>query len=635
MIWYCDTETVQLYTDTIDKIKPSVHSSHIDKRLELSKEWVDSQYKKSTTPDPKTKVIDKHQILMVVNIFNSGISEAGEIITSKNPKEFYTKIAASLKKQGLKSTTVYYHNMKFDITNIIDYFKSENVNFKVKSTLIVGTKYYKYDFFYKGILFSVVDSYNLTMEPLARFGKTFGLPKELWKSKFEFDFENLDTVNSLLQGCKELEIYGVQDVKTLKAGVEAFKKYAGCDRLTLAGTAFQNWLNFKSIELPELTEQEQIEGNYTYVGGMCTYNKDYADKTLDDDYIYIDANGLYSAAIYSTYREKRHPFPISKGILKNPKEDGNPDIFNIDKYYTIKARIKAVLKPKSTIGFIRLGKQCNCGVALSRFYRQNEYLERFEETIYINSIDLRLLHKYYYVDYIDYKHYWEYETQAGIFDEYIDFWVAKKTEGTLTGNEGLRSVAKYMLNSLTGKYGQMIDPVKTSIDFDDEKKILSYSRYNDNKPISFINMPIVSAILSYSREIMLDMMDSYPKEDFLYMDTDSNILTKSAYDNYINKDIIHKTKLGYFDIEHKIKKLKILRQKTYMFSEDVEEKGKIVEKTEVKCCGATDKVKKHINYDNFKLGLEIKEAVQLKPKTVPGGTALVKQPFVLREKFFS
>ena len=189
-----------------------------------------------------------------------------------------------------------------------------------------------------------------------------------------------------------------------------------------------------------------------------------------------------------------------------------------------------------------------------------------------------------------------------------------------------------MNNSLTGKFGQFILPIQTQLQLNDNS-ILSYQRVREDKEPTFVYMPIVSAILSYAREIFLDMTNSYPKEYFIYGDTDSNIMFTKAYEEYVDKSKISPTALGLWDIEHKLSKVKVLRQKTYMMTE--KDTGGIT----VKCAGATKEAKKFITYDNFEVGGKIvdennKPVTQLKPSVVPGGIALIPQPFAIKESSF-
>ena len=91
-----------------------------------------------------------------------------------------------------------------------------------------------------------------------------------------------------------------------------------------------------------------------------------------------------------------------------------------------------------------------------------------------------------------------------------------------------------MLNSLTGKFGQNIEPIETNF-VKIENAVYGYEHKPTDKENSFVFMPIVSAILAYAREIFLDLTESYSKEDFYYCDTDSNIMSEEAYNKQIDK----------------------------------------------------------------------------------------------------
>lgn len=616
--FYCDTETVQLNTDTINKVDLSGHKDFVEYRLKQSAEWVQKQYKKAEEEK-------QPQDLIVVNVLNTCSTPAREDpIIAYNPVAFFNKITTICKREFEKNALIYFHNMKFDLTNIIDYLTFAKAKFTVKNSLIVGTKWYSYTIIYKGVWLKFIDSYNLTMMALRDFGKAFGLPPELSKSSFEFDFNNLDIINRMLRGDKELTDYAVLDVLCLRAGMEKFYELTNSNKITIASISMEDWKKRDNISLSELDLKEQLDANLTYTGAICYPNPRYTGQTLEGDFVYIDNNGLYSASSYSEKAGFKHYFPVGKGTLYKNEV---PDIWNIEKYYTIRARIKAKLKKNVTIPFFRLGKQYNLGEPMSRRYKQNDFITEFDETCYINSIDLRLLYKYYDIAFIKYDYFYEYKTAIGIFDNYIDHWSEMKVQSKINGNLPLRSLSKLMLNSLTGKFGQYIEPIDVNFELDDKTNIFYHNHVvNDTKECAFVYMPIVSAILAYSREIFLDMTNSYPEEDYFYSDTDSNILTRKAFEKYVDKSKIDSVELGKWDIEHEVKKLKIIRQKTYMLTDKNDE-------LIIRCAGATPEIKQFLNYDNFEIGQRIEGATQLKPKIVAGGTALVKQPFILRSNF--
>lgn len=616
--FYCDTETVQLNTDTINKVDLSGHKEYVEYRLKQSAEWVQKQYKKAEEEG-------QPQDLIVVNVLNTCSTPVREEpIIAYNPVAFFNKITTICKRQFKKNALIYFHNMKFDLTNIIDYLTFAKAKFTVKNSLIVNTKWYSYTLIYKGVWLKIIDSYNLIMMPLRDFGKAFGLDSSVSKSSFEFDFNNLDIINRMLRGDKELTDYAVLDVLCLRAGMEKFHELVNSNKITIASIAMEDWKKRDNISLSELDLKEQLDANLTYTGAICYPNPMYTGQTITGDFVYIDNNGLYSASSYSEKAGFKHYFPIGKGTLYKKEV---PDIWNIERYYTIRARIKAKLKKNVTIPFFRLGKQYNLGEPMSRRYKQNDFITEFDETCYINSIDLRLLYKYYDISFIKYDYFYEYKTAIGIFDNYIDHWSAMKAQSKINGNLPLRSLSKLMLNSLTGKFGQYIEPIDVNFELDDNTNIFYHNHViNDNKESAFVYMPVVSAILAYSREIFLDMANSYPAKDYFYSDTDSNILTREAFEKYVDKSKIDSVELGKWDIEHEVKKLKIIRQKTYMLTDKNDE-------LIIRCAGATPQIKQFLNYDNFEIGQRIEGATQLKPKIVVGGTALVKQPFILRPNF--
>ena len=85
----------------------------------------------------------------------------------------------------------------------------------------------------------------------------------------------------------------------------------------------------------------------------------------------------------------------------------------------------------------------------------NEYLEKSwtdEEDepicLVLTNIDLKLFLEQYEPYDLKYECGWKFRSKYGLFDEYIDKWIEKKNEGTITGNKGQRAMSKLMLNSL-------------------------------------------------------------------------------------------------------------------------------------------------------------------------------------------
>lgn len=90
----------------------------------------------------------------------------------------------------------------------------------------------------------------------------------------------------------------------------------------------------------------------------------------------------------------------------------------------------------------------------SRFFKGNEYLESSNGelvTLCLTNIDLKLFLEHYEVKDLVYHCGWKFKSLKGLFKDYIDKWIARKNEATISGNKGARTIAKLMLNSLYRK----------------------------------------------------------------------------------------------------------------------------------------------------------------------------------------
>ena len=108
---------------------------------------------------------------------------------------------------------------------------------------------------------------------------------------------------------------------------------------------------------------------------------------------------------------------------------------------------------------IKEGKIPTIQIKHSRFV-ENEYLTDSgiePVALTLTNIDLKLFFEQYDVYDLEYECGWKFKGLRGLFTAYIDKWIAVKNEATLTGNKGLRQVAKILLNSLYGKFATSQD----------------------------------------------------------------------------------------------------------------------------------------------------------------------------------
>ena len=70
----------------------------------------------------------------------------------------------------------------------------------------------------------------------------------------------------------------------------------------------------------------------------------------------------------------------------------------------------------------------------------------------MTNIDFETMCKHYIITRLEFIDGYMFKGKTGIFDNYINYWNSVKEQATNEGNEGLRTIAKLMNNSLYGKF---------------------------------------------------------------------------------------------------------------------------------------------------------------------------------------
>ncbi|GAH24689.1 unnamed protein product, partial [marine sediment metagenome] len=174
--------------------------------------------------------------------------------------------------------------------------------------------------------------------------------------------------------------------------------------------------------------------------------------------------------------------------------------------------------------------------------------------------------------------------QAVIFNDYVDFFYNKKIEADKIGNSADSLFYKYMLNTLTGKFGQKggewikvgenppdLIYVINEIDSKTGERYqlrslhgLVQKRVKEGEAFhSFV--PITAHITSYSRVKMLYLIEKAGWENVYYVDTDSLFTNMKGYDRLESE--MGENKLGMLSVEKVAEDITIFGNKDYEFGD--------------------------------------------------------------------
>ena len=104
-----------------------------------------------------------------------------------------------------------------------------------------------------------------------------------------------------------------------------------------------------------------------------------------------------------------------------------------------------------------------------------------------------------------------------LFRDYVDTWTAVKTKASIEGNEGMRTIAKLLLNSLYGKMAT--NPVKQSRAPYLEDGVVKF-RLLPEEYKEGVYLPAGAFITSYARSFTISAAQAN-YDRWLYSDTDS------------------------------------------------------------------------------------------------------------------
>ena len=539
-----------------------------------------------------------------------------------------------------KPTKVFFHNLRFDLSFVLDKlfrlgFKhtTDNKDRQTKTfNTMISDKGLVYQceiiFYRKGRKIRKVilqDSLKLIPLKVKEIPKAFGLDE----AKGEIDYQRHNELPPNSPLTEEEQDYIKHDVIIVAKAIN-YMYSQGLDRMTIGSCALNEYKNLVGKDefkrwFPTPEYHEDVKQSYR--GGFTYLNPEYKSKPVKEGVV-LDVNSLYP----SVMRSHDNPLPFGTPIFFEGQYKYDP----VYPLYTQMMTCQFELKK---------GKIPTIQIKHSLSFRGNEYLTSSggdEVTICLNSVDLELFFEQYNVYNPVYHSGWKFKASVGMFDKYIDKWIANKIQATKDGNKGLRYISKLFLNSLYGKFGTDIRMVNKVPYFEDDEVKYYYSEPEVRKGIyiataSFITSYARLKTITSAQRITDDYNAGRSNIQFIYADTDSLHLDSPNFQLPEGLDI-DPYKLGAWKYESRFSDKgqqagcggKYLRQKCYIenSTEDITS-DEPEYKLKITVAGMPEECYPQVTFDNFRIGASYHGKKM--PVTVSGGTVLMDTDFTIIE----
>lgn len=564
--------------------------------------------------------------------------------------------------------TVYFHNLKFDGGFIIDYLLKNGYEWKETNkvccendftTLIDGTgKFFMIDIYFERRRketrhVKILDSLKLLNFGVDKISKSFDMPMK--KGCIDYDRHNIEC--SVTQ--EEIE-YLKNDVQIVAVALrELFTQIP--NKMTIASSAMCDYKNYiKNTTrmkwenlFPVLDNETDNYIRQSYKGGFTSVNETRKNEEINTG-IVLDVNSLYPWVLHDCLLPYGAPVYF----------DGKYNIKCKDKYPLYVQCFRCEFKIKENyIPILQIKHNA------FRF-NQTEYLKesKGEVTLTLTNVDLKLFFTHYEVKITEWLDGYMFKGSKLLFAKWIDKYYKLKEQATIEHNEGKRTIAKLMQNSLYGKFG--LNPLIKSkmpvlkdniVKYEnikylctDEKGVplqneLGEYIETDKKYREPIYIPIATFVTSHARfktistaqKIHLESIKKTGTSRWLYCDTDSLHLEGFEIPKGIE---VHDTKLGAWALENCFERGKFIQAKRYVeenliFKNGIDITkpiinqclkngyGEPISKLSVTCAGLQKQFHKDVTFENFKIGMTYRKFI---PKTVEGGVILEETEFTLK-----
>lgn len=588
---------------------------------------------------------------------------------------------------------IYYHNLKFDgsfwldflintvkMQQAIECLSEEQNQYRFLKNKEMKTNTFKYAISDMGQWYSITiklakhtieirDSLKLLPFSVKKIGKSFGTKHK----KLDMEYKGFRFAGCTITD--EEKKYIANDVLVVKEALEIMYS-EGHNKLTIGACCLSEYKNILSKEMYdvffpnvydiEINSDEHFystAGDWirkSYKGGWC-YLVHGKENKVRHNGVTADVNSLYPSVMSS---QSGCRYPIGRPTFWTGNYIPN---FPKDFYYFVRIRTRFYIKD-GYLPFIQIKNSCNykgteClrssdvfNKETGKYYRQYRDADgNIHEAIVeltMTMTDYILFREHYNVEDFEIIDGCYFESEIGIFDDYID----KYKKIKMTSKGARRELAKLFLNNLYGKMASsMNSSFKIAYRKDDGSIGFFQVQENDKKP-GYI--PVGSAITSYARNFTIRAAQKnyhgVNQRGFIYADTDS--IHCDLPPDKIKGITVHDSEFCCWKLEATWDTAYFTRQKTYI-EHVVAENLEPIEKPyyNVKCAGMPDKCKqlfirslennlakedeeleenerkflsKKRELTDFKLGLKVPG--KLLPLRIKGGVVLVDTTYEMR-----
>lgn len=552
-----------------------------------------------------------------------------------------------------KNPEIYFHNLKFDGEFIISYLLNHGFEHikdrKEKKNNSFTTLISDMGMFYSIVVYFEVgnktvkkvtfyDSLKIIPFSVDQIAKSFNL--EI--SKLSIDYNEKREKDHILT--EEEKAYIKNDVLIVAQALNVLFKQK-LTKMTQGANAlsdFKEILTKSRFEhyFPPLEKWADKDIRKAYKGGFTYLNPEYEGKEVGAGVV-LDVNSLYPSVMYEKL------LPYGEGILFEGE-------YKQDNYYPLYIQ-------SFTCSFeLKEGKIPTVQLKDKHYkweYLPNEYVTTSNGNIInliMTNIDMKLFFENYNVYDLKFINGWKFKAMKGLFRKYIDKWIKVKNEGTISGNKGMRTLAKLMLNALYGKFATSLE-VKSKVPYLSENGVVKYS-ITEGEEKKGIYIPMGVFITSYAREktirtsgaIKEYSIKKYGKDLYCYSDTDSihTLLPIEELKLFCDIDDVE---LGKWKHESSFEEAKFVRQKCYvekfhgeynitcaglpkkcMYKKEGIKDSLFYKTYEMDISGKEQEVEKEFKLKDFEVGFTA--SGKLSFKHVKGGVILTPTEFSIKEQ---